>query len=161
MTVPMTDEAEPTRMPVRQRPAWRSVVVWSYLCALLLLFCVTFAGYISQGLFRSPGAALFSSVLLICDALTLMGFYAYQRLKPFLSPIVWRVIVSLLTFRLTISSTLLASNLLPWTSTGEQRVALAGLLSTLFSIPLLVTLWRYGSRSCAIWSSRAAHVMRR
>jgi hypothetical protein len=138
---------------VAHRPGWRRVVGWSYAGALAAMFAFACAAFISQGLFRSPGAALLSGAILLCDAAALAGFCAYIRSTPLFAPIIWRVIVVLLLLRLSTSSSLLASNLFPWDNTTEQHVALMGLLSTLFTIPLLIALWRYAFRSARVWRS--------
>jgi hypothetical protein len=131
-----------------QRP---SVLWWCYLALYAALFCLTFVNFVSEGLFESFGAAFLSWAILSSDAVCIIGLYAYIRSTRLFAPAFWRVMLMLLVARMFVSASFLVPNLFPWKSTPEQYVALAGLVSFLLAMPLLVALWRYGYRSPHIW----------
>jgi hypothetical protein len=135
----------------RARP---SILWWGYFALFVVLFVITSANSISAGFFNSFGVALISAVIVGSDALALVGLYAYIVSKALLSPLFWRVVFLVLVVRVLIAAVFLGSTLFPWERDPEQYVALAGLLSVLFSIPMLGALWVYAFRSPQIWNGR-------
>lgn len=138
------------------RPRRPSALWWAYFALYVLLFGVTFVNYLAEGHFGTFGAAMLSAALLSLDAVSIAGLYAYIRSQALFAPMIWRIVLILLLARLLFAGSLLASSLLPWDSTREQYVALAGLLSVMLVVPMLVALWRYAFRSPEVWSAASA-----
>jgi hypothetical protein len=126
---------------------------WGYLAVYIVLFGMTFLNFIAEGHFRSFDGALLSAGFLIFDVLCIAGLYGYIRSEPLFTPFFWRMMLVLLFVRILIAGGLLVLNLLPWEAHPEQYVALAGLLSVVFAIPMVIALWAYAFRYTHIWSN--------
>src|SRR5215204_749715 len=93
------------------------------------------------------------------DVICLAGLYAYIRSLAVFTTGFWCEVVLVLIARISLLAPLFLFNLFPWEPTTEHLVALFSLLSILFSIPLLLALWRYAFKSPAVWREVAtAHV---
>ncbi|MCC2653820.1 MAG: hypothetical protein K0Q60_3986 [Microvirga sp.] len=128
------------------------MVLWcTYFAAYALLFCITAVNFVREGFFESFFGTFLSWAVLSSDAVAILGVYAYLRSIPSLNRTFWRALLMFMLVRLTISASFFASTLLTWQLDSAHYEALTNLFSLLFSVPMLVALWRYAFGSPSLW----------
>jgi hypothetical protein len=96
-------------------PQRRSTMLWwLYLLGLLALFGITLLNYVVEGFFSTLWGMLVTWAFLSFDLLCMAGLYAYVKSLALFTKTFWRMIVVLLTLRVSFVVPLFAFQLRPW-----------------------------------------------